>query len=256
MARPQEPSARTLPSGVVLARSAGTAPLYAQIRDALRVRIQAGEFSPGGMIPAEAELVRVFRVSRQTVRQALHALVAEGYLVRSRGKGTFVLQHRIEEPLPKLLSFTQEMRSRGLTPSTRRAKTAWVPPSPAMREALQIEGKDRVLKIKRVRCADGIPLAVTESYLPRWIGLTGREDFSGSLYEILLHQAGLKFAKAFQYIEAARASAAVARALEIPRGSPVLILRRTLYADDGRPIEYVEGFYHADRYRYSIWLEP
>ncbi len=198
----------------------------------------------------------MFKVSRQTVRQALNALVAEGHLVRSRGKGTFVLQHRIEEPLPKLLSFTQEMRSRGAVPSTGSVKISWVAPDSTVREALHAHAGDRVLRIERVRCANGTPIALTVSHLPRWVGLTGQEDFSGSLYELIQNRAGLKFAKAFQYIEAERATAALARTLEIPRGSPVLVLRRTLYADDGRLIEYVEGSYRADRYRYSIWLEP
>lgn len=256
MARAQDSSTHEPPTGAILVRRAGTAPLYAQIRDALRARIQAGEFSPGGMIPAEAELQRQFKVSRHTIRQALDTLAAEGHLVRSRGRGTFVLQRRIEEPLPKLLSFTQEMRLRGTEPSTRRVAVSWVMPSSVVREALQVEPGTKVLKIERVRCADDAPLVVLASHLPAWAGLTGREDFSGSLYELLQYHVGLKFGKAFQFIEAEAATAAVARALEVPRGSPVLVLRRTLYADDGRPIEYVEGFYRADRYRYSIWLEP
>jgi len=256
MRTPPDPPMSDRPAAITLVRRAGTAPLYAQIRDALRVRIQSGEFSPGGMIPAEVELQRVFNVSRQTIRQALDELATEGHLVRSRGRGTFVLQRRIEEPLPKLLSFTQEMRRRGAEPSTRRVKASKVAPSAVAREALRLDAAARVLMIERVRCADGVPLVVLVSQLPEWVGLSGREDFSGSLYEMLQHQVGLKFGKAFQFIEATAAAPAVARALEVPRGSPVLVLRRTLYADDGRPVEYVEGFYRADRYRYSIWLEP
>lgn len=242
--------------GVVLTRHGGTAPLYAQIRDALRTRIQSGEFPPGGMIPAEVDLQRTFQVSRQTVRQALDALVVEGRLVRSRGKGTFVLQRRVEEPLPKLLSFTQEMRRRGARPSTRDVRVSWVRASAAVCEALRLDPDDRILRIERIRCADGVPMAVTISHLPRWVGLTGQEDFTGSLYEVLQSAAGWKFGKAFQFIEAEQATSSLARALGLRRGSPVLVLRRTLFADDGRPIEYVEGFYRADRYRYSIWLEP
>lgn len=254
MARGQD--VRAPLTGVVLERRPGAAPLYAQIRDTLRAMIQAGEFRPGGMIPPEVGLQRMFRVSRQTVRQALDALAAEGHLVRSRGKGTFVLQHRIEEPLPKLLSFTQEMRNRGTVPSTRSVKVSWVAPTPVVRQALHTSAGERVLRIERVRCADGAPIALTVSHLPRWVGLSGREDFSGSLYELLQNRAGLKFAKAFQYIEADRATPVLSRALEVVRGAPILVLRRTLYADDGRSIEYVEGFYRADRYHYSIWLEP
>ncbi len=242
--------------GVSLVRHGGAAPLYSQIREAIRAKIQSGELSPGAPIPTEVELQRIFNVSRQTVRQAVEALVTEGYLVRSRGKGTFVLQRRIEEPLPKLVSFTQEMRSRGAEPSTRSAVASWVEPGPAVREALRVESGEQVLKIERVRCADGAVIVVLASYLPRWVGLTGHEDFTGSLYDLFQYRLGLKFAKAFQYIEAEQATTALARALEVSPRSPVLVLRRTLFAEDGRPIESVEGFYRADRYRYSIWLEP
>ncbi len=241
---------------MVLARGPGRAPLYAQIRDALRARFQSGEFSSGGMIPPEVELQQEFKVSRQTVRQALNALAVEGLVVRSRGRGTFLLQRRIEEPLPQLLSFTEEMRIRGATPSTRRAVVSWIVPSPVVREALRVANGERVLRVERVRCADHVPLVVLVSHLPAWVGLSGKEDFSGSLYEMLQSHVGIKFGKAFQFIEAQQAAAALARSLEVRRGSPILVLRRTLFADDGRPIEYVEGFYRADRYRYSIWLEP
>lgn len=243
-------------AGGFLVRRGGAAPLYAQIRDAIRSAIQAGELAPGAPIPTEAELQHTFNVSRQTVRQAVETLVTEGYLVRSRGRGTFVLHRRIEEPLPKLVSFTQEMRSRGAEPSTRSASAAWVTPGPQAREALRVDDNEQVLKVERVRCADGTPLVVLKSYLPRWVGLTGHEDLTGSLYELFQHRLGLKFGKAFQYIEAEQASSSLARSLEVPPRSPVLVLRRTLYAEDGRPIEYVEGLYRADRYRYSIWLEP
>ncbi len=252
---PEDPDRDRL-EGVFLVRHGGAAPLYAQIREAIRSKIQSGEMRPGAPIPPEVELQRIFNVSRQTVRQAVDALVSEGYLVRSRGKGTFVLQRRIEEPLPKLVSFTSEMRSRGAEPSTRSAAASWIEPPPAVREALRVEAGEQVLKIERLRCADGAPIVVLMSYVPRWAGLTGGEDFTGSLYETFQYRLGLKFAKAFQYIEAERTTPALARALEVPPRSPVLVLRRTLFAEDGRPIEYVEGFYRADRYRYSIWLEP
>lgn len=253
--RPEEP-VRDRMEGVSLVRQGGAAPLYSQIREAIRARIQSGEMSPGAPIPTELELQRIFNVSRQTVRQAVEALVNEGYLIRSRGRGTFVLQRRIEEPLPKLVSFTQEMRSRGAVPSTRSALASWVEPGLAVREALRVEPGEQVLKVERVRCADGAVIVVLTSYIPRWVGLTGQEDFAGSLYDIFQYRLGLKLGKAFQYIEAEQATPALAKALEVPRRSPVLVLRRTLFAEDGRPIEYVEGFYRADRYRYSIWLEP
>ncbi len=231
-------------------------PLYYQVREDIRRRIEAGEWPPGSTIPSEPELQEIYGVSRATIRQALSELVMEGLLIRKQGKGTFVAPPKIVEPLPRLLSFTEEMRAVGLEPSTRSTKVEVVqtPPRRA-RETLRLSADEPFLRIERVRCANGQPVVLLVSYLPVSLGVDPREDFSGSLYELLEGKYGIRLGEAVQIIEAGVADEHTAAELGIEEGEPVLIIRRGTFAKDGRAVEYVEGFYPADRYRYRIRLE-
>jgi len=230
-------------------------PLYYQIREDLRRRIEAGEWKRGEAIPSEAELQEIYGVSRATVRQALSELVMEGLLIRKQGRGTFVAPPKIVEPLPRLVSFTEEMRMVGMEPSTRSVKVEIVTDPPKrVRETLRTD-EDRFLRIERVRCANGQPIVLLVSYLPSSLGIDPREDFSGSLYALLETKYNIRLGEAIQIIEAAIADEYTAVQLEIEEGEPILIIRRGTFTKDGRPVEYVEGFYPADRYRYTIRLE-
>ncbi len=230
-------------------------PLYYQIREDLRRRIEAGQWKPGEAIPSEAELQEIYGVSRATVRQALSELVMEGLLIRKQGRGTFVAPPKIVEPLPRLVSFTEEMRAVGMEPSTRSVRVEIVTDPPKrVRETLRTD-EDRFLRIERVRCANAQPIVLLVSYLPSSLGIDPGEDFSGSLYALLETKYNIRLGEAIQIIEAAIADEDTAAQLEIEEGEPILIIRRGTFAKDGRPVEYVEGFYPADRYRYTIRLE-
>src|SRR5690606_36617714 len=91
-------------------------PLYYQLKDIFIEKIANSEWLSGEMIPPEPDLIDMFKVSRTTVRQAVHALVNEGRLVKRRGKGTFVISPRIESELGQLLGFTERMLLEGFKP--------------------------------------------------------------------------------------------------------------------------------------------
>lgn len=230
-------------------------PLYYQVRETVRQQIEAEQWKRGDLIPSESDLQEALGVSRATIRQALQELVAEGLLIRKQGRGTFVATPKIAEALPRLVSFTEEMRMQNLAPSTSEAAVEIVEAPERVAEALATPPRERFLRIERVRCANGKPIVLLVSYLPRALGVDPREDFSGSLYALLEGKYGVRFGKAFQVIEAAAADDYVAQKLEIEEGDPILIIRRSAFSKSETPVEYVEGFYRADRYRYSIRLE-
>jgi GntR family transcriptional regulator len=176
-------------------------------------------------------------------------------LIRKQGRGTFVATPKIAESLPRLVSFTEEMGMQNLVPSTREAVVDVVEAPKRVAEALATPPLERFLRIERVRCANGEPIVLLVSYLPRALGVDADEDFSGSLYALLEGKYGVKFGKASQVIEAAAADDYVAQKLEIEEIDPILIIRRSVFSKSETPVEYVEGFYRADRYRYSIRLE-
>lgn len=229
-------------------------PLYIQIKDIFRKRIESGELAPGGQIPTEPELQVMFNVSRFTVRQAVEGLLLEGLVTRMRGKGTFVAFPKIEESLPNLVSFSEEMRQMGKTPSTEYQHVEIVPPSAYIREMLRLSDTDDVLRIKRVRCGDGIPLALLMSHLPVDLLVDPGEDFSGSLWELLQAKYNIRIARGDQIIEAVMSDEEQSELLRVPRRSPLLMIRRIAYTYEDKPVEYVEGFYPADRYSYKITL--
>lgn len=231
-------------------------PLYYQVREDIRRRIETGEWRPGNPIPSESELQSMYGVSRATIRQALIEIVREGLLIRKQGRGTFVAPQKIAEMLPRLVSFTEEMKRRGLTPSTRRTKVDILPKAPKrVQEALGTPPDETFLRIERVRCADGRPIVLLVSYLPGSLGIDPAEDFSGSLYELLEVKYSIRLGEALQVIEAGVADETLAEQLEIDEGDPILVIRRSTFSRSKAPVEYVEGFYAAERYRYSIRLE-
>lgn len=230
-------------------------PLYYRVREAIRERIEAGEWKPGDLIPPESKLLEAFRVSRATIRQALLELVREGLLVRKQGRGSFVATRKIAEPLPRLVSFSEEMGREGLVASTRSIKVEVVQAPGRVASALRVPPADMFIRLERVRCADGQPIVLLVSYLPTALGIDPGEDFSGSLYALLEGKYGIELGEALQVIEAGAADKYVAAQLNIGEGEPILIIRRGLFTRDDSPVEYVEGFYPAAKYRYTIRLD-
>lgn len=229
-------------------------PYYYQIREILRQKIAEGEYQPGSKIPSETELQKHFGVSRATIRNAIDSLVAAGLMYRRRGMGTFVAERKIDELLSHLVSFSEEMRLKGMVPSTSRIAVSMVKPSKLIADELKVSPDDQVLRIERVRCANGDPIVILVSYLPPRLGVSLSEDFSGSLLNLLETKYGVEIFVGDQVIEAASADEQQAALLEIEKGDPVLVIRRTSYSRDGMPVEYVEGIYRADRYSYRIQL--
>ena len=231
-------------------------PLHQQLKAAIEERILSGEWLPGTQLPSERELCEQYDISRITVRQALTALVMEGRLIRTQGRGTFVASPRIAQQLTQLTGFTQDMRARGKRPSARVLEAGNVSALPAVARALKIEAGESVILLKRLRLADGEPVAIETAYLleGRCQGLLKEKLATQSLYDILTKKYNLKPVRATQQMEAIPCPLAEAKLLGTRRGAPVLHIHRTTYDREGRPFELVESFYRGDRYTFYAEL--
>jgi len=179
-------------------------PIYYQLKELIREKIENGEWQPGDLIPSERELCEQHGISRMTVRQALTELVNEGLLRRERGKGTFVAKPKIKQQLTQLTSFSEDMRARGKKPGAKILRLENTLAKPRVAKALQIEPEQRIVVIERLRLADGEPMAIETCHLffegcERILN----EDLSGSLYELLSQKYGLIPTRAVQQMEAA-----------------------------------------------------
>jgi len=231
-------------------------PLYYQIEQALRRQIEEGRLTPGAAI-SERELSEQLGVRRMTTRAALNTLRDEGLILTERGRGTFVAEPKMDVHTRQLLGFSEDMRRRGLTPSSRILDFRRYVPSELVRERLGLEAADEVYEIERLRLADGIPMAWEICCLPVGLGIeVGREDLEqGSLYQIFEDAGGIRLLEADEVLEAACATRREAELLSITRRSPVLIVERTVRDIDLRPVEYVRSIYRGDRYQARIKLK-
>jgi GntR family transcriptional regulator len=230
----------------------GPRPKHAQLSDVL-ADLAVRELGPDAAIPSERELMATYDVSRATVRKAIESLIADGLLHRIHGKGTFVATPRLESRL-HLASFSQDMRRRGLSPSTRLLQIELDEPPADVARALDL-GTDRAAwRIDRVRLADDRPIALEKGWYPRApLPDLDRRDLGGSLYELFAGAYGLPIDSAEQTLWGEVADATTARRLDAPVNTPLLVFRRVSCAA-GRPLEYVVSRYRGDRYQIHMSL--
>ena len=226
-------------------------PLYYQLKEILLEKIETGEWLEGHMIPSENKLQQTYNVSRATVRRTIELLSNQGFLEKERGKGTTVRKPRIEERLPALKSFTEEMAGREATKQVITAKH--IHPPVKIKKVLALFPEEQVFYLKRLMIVDGIPLGILESYIPDRYELGLEEDYSKSLYKIFKKN-GIRLKDAYQSIEASMSTKEEILLLGMNTSFPTLVINRVVYSTNGDPVEYIKGVYHADRYRYKLKL--
>jgi GntR family transcriptional regulator len=227
------------------------APRYREIEQALRSRIAT--LRPGQRLPSDADLCAEFSVSRMTARHAMGQLAEEGLVRRDPGRGTFVAEPPTHRRANSLMTFSHEMRRQGRVPSSRVVARTVRPPSETERAELRLARGDEILELRRVRLADGVPVALEVAVLStRCIEPVLSADLeTGSLHETLI-AGGIVPSRGKSSIGAEAAGADDAVLLGIEVGEPMLVERRLILDQRGRPIERTESRYAADRYGLNV----
>ena len=232
----------------------GFIPLYFQIQRALRENIHSGELSEGDALASEEELARTYRVSRTTARQALHGLKTGGYAYSQKGRGTFVTRPKLEKNIMHLMGFTEDMKQRGMVPSSRVLEQLAINATKDLAQKLKAAIGEPVMRLRRLRLADGIPMAQEESHIAlKFFPGLERINFSKqSLYHTLRENYGVRVAWADEVIEAVPATREVSELFTIPKKASVLSISRIIMTTEEMPIEVACSRYRGDRYRASI----
>ncbi len=227
-------------------------PLHFQVEELLRKIIELPEYKSGGFLPKEVDLASRLGVSRNTIRQATNKLEYEGLLIRKKGVGTKVSGNTLTTNLDSWHSFTQEMNEQGVVFKNYLIKIDWVLSDAKISSFFNIPEHSSVLCLSRLRGDDETPFVYFESYFHPRIGMTGKEDFSRPLYDILENDFHVVPSVSKERIKARLASAITAKRLKINTDSAVLVRERFVLDPGNRPIEYNIGFYKADKFTYSI----
>src|ERR1700686_417021 len=265
-------------------------PAYKRIQGTIVKLLKSGQLKPGDTVDSERELAKLHGVSLMTARHALAGLEREGVVVRRRGAGTFVAPPKIH--FDKLMSYTEQMSSRGMPVSSKLLSLGVFDTEPEIAARLALPAASRLVKLERLRLGGNEPFAIETCYLPaaEFGGLTrsrldrpslfslpdntcGSEpcaaepcylpaaEFGGltrsrldrtSLFSILEHDYGLEIAHADEEVDATTVDSQSARLLGVAHGSAVLRIRQKIYSRKGKVALYVLGLYRSDRHTLFI----
>lgn len=223
-------------------------PLHIQAEELITDLITKSPYSEGAYLPKEIDLAKNLGISRTTLRQALNKMVYDGLLVRKKGTGTKVADQVVSSKSSRWLSFSQEMKARGISVKNYELLVSWVFPNEHVAAFFGIKANEKILMLKRLRGSVRNPFVQFISYFHPAIGLTGEENFIRPLYEIMEKDYAVIAQLSREEISAVAADKELASKLEVETGSPILCRRRLVYDQNQNPIEYNLGYYKADSF--------
>ncbi|WP_105383851.1 GntR family transcriptional regulator [Neorhizobium alkalisoli] len=235
-------------------QSAGTGPLYMKLRQSLEDAIRTGRLGHGDALPAERDLADYANVSRVTVRKAVDDLVKDGLLTRKHGSGTFVVKplSRVEQPLTRLTSFTEDMARRGFVTKSEWLERGLFHPSPEEMMMLGLAPGTKVARLGRLRIADDMPLAIERASISVEF-LPDPSAVTSSLYAEL-EKKNARPVRAIQRISACNMKDPDAGLLAVPIGAAGLSIERVSYLASGRVVELTRSLYRGDAYDFVAEL--
>jgi len=215
--------------------------LVRRIADAIREQILSGRLAQGVKLVPEAQLALKLHVSRPSLREAIRVLAHEGLLLVKHGVGTFVSKEaRVLGPLERMQSMSELIRTAGGAPAHRDLSVELIEPSAHIAGELGLAPAARVGRVSRVRLMDDIPFVLANEYVvlgeaPRIFETLERFD-TGSLYEFLRREFGVRISHSMARISAIAADTHASKLLNLKKGAPLLVMHELHYERDGRPV--------------------
>lgn len=226
-------------------------PLHLQLAELLKNEILQGKF--GEKIPPERELMKIYSVSRSTIRRAIAGLINQGILESKQGSGTYVYNRPVEEWLGNLASYNKTIEELEMKPGTKLLSQKVLKASEELKELTQLND---LYCIERLRLADDIPIAIETQYYPLEIGrqLSKFDLNEAVLYEVIESSLDIKLWEADQIITSTLPNEKEARLLGISENVSVLVIERLTRDYSGKFIEYLRSIYRSDMYVFRIKL--
>lgn len=233
-----------------------TIPLYEQVKESIKQKIERKEWKENSRVPSEAELMKIYDVSRVTVRNALALLVEEGYLEKKQGIGTFVSKPRIKKIIFHRSSFTQSCERGGLKPGTELLKKEVIEGKNAYRKNLQLPPNDKLVHIERLRFADGEPVSLEHMYFSyKEYGFLLWEELEGSVYSIIRDRLGIdlteKNRKNRNILSVEKAGTRFGKIFGVAPSEPVFVMETLVYHGE-KPVYAGRDYCLGSRFCYEV----
>lgn len=217
-----------------------------------------GRYKIGEKLPSEIELSGMCQVNRNTLRQAIGDLVAQGILRKEKGMGTFVAASEpiaLKHKLDRISSFAQELLQAGIKEDTRLLEKGYEKPPRHVADSLGINPGSQVIAIRRLRTGDGTPLIYEETYLPvdLFDGIFDM-DLRGSLYRIFTNSFNIVLARCEQRIRAVNLKKKIAELLGLRDNPAAIYMESVSYNDRNVPVEVLCCYFRGDKYTFEVEL--
>lgn len=234
-------------------------PLYHQLAQAIETAILSGELLPGDRLENELAMTTRLGLARPTARQAIGELARKGLVVRKRGVGTQVLSARINRET-RLSSLYDDLERSGRKPRTRLLSFGVGSAddeilTPLLESSGEVDESAQYIRARRLRTADGAPLAILTNHLPEWTAVT-EEDLSDTGLYAALRARGITLKVAHQSVGARLMTADEAELLGESEPAACLTALRVVYDDTGRLVEIGQHVYRASHYSLEVSLAP
>jgi len=231
------------------------APLHNKVERMMRELIEQPRYRNGELLPKEVDIADKLGIARNTVRHAISKLVNEGLLIRKKGFGTKVAAKRIPTKLDSWWSFTKEMQAQGIEVVNFELDVQTLAAGEEVAAAFNIKKSTKLIRMSRLRGTAAGPSLLTISWFHPRLKMSGQEDFSKPLYQMLEEDFGVIVALSREEISAIRAEEFLVIKLGVEIGDPLLFRQRLVFDTDGRVIEFNKVYYKGDGFNYSIDIE-
>ena len=217
-----------------------------------------GRYKTDERLPSEIELSQICRVNRNTLRQAIGELAAQGMLKKVKGLGTFVTASEpvaLKHKLNRISSFGQELNQAGVRENTRLLGKGYETAPKHVAQSLALNPDSRVIAVRRLRIGDDLPLIYEETYLPvdLFDGIL-EMDLTGSMYEIFTQEFSVALARCEQTIRAVNLNKKVAPMLGLKANGAALYMESVTYNDRNMPVEVLCCYFRGDKYAFEVEL--
>lgn len=223
-------------------------PMYRQLSNIIRTNVENGVYEANQKIPTEMELSKKYNVSRVTVRKALEELVEDGILLRKQGKGTFISEKKTTNINYPQTSFADACLLSGKKPTTRLLSYSMEVPTKKIADFFGIEQTEMVIKIRRIRMADGEPIILEVDYFPESFAFLADEALTDSI-ALILNRNNIYPIHGETVTTICYASEEESRVLNVDVEQPLLYIRGEIRNEDMRPVQVSKQIIRTDLYR-------
>lgn len=226
----------------------GGLPMYRQLSNIIRTNVENGVYEANQKIPTEMELGKKYNVSRVTVRKALEELVEDGILLRKQGKGTFISEKKTTNVNYPQTSFADACLLSGKKPTTRLLSYSMEIPTKKIAEFFGIEQTEMVIKIRRIRMADGEPIILEIDYFPESYSFLADEALTDSV-ALILNRNNIYPIHGETVTTICYASEEESKVLNVDVEQPLLYIRGEIRNEDMSPVQVSKQIIRTDLYR-------